>query len=66
MRGLMREQLASPTCEKFSISVYEKRLGFPDSLPDLAAKRPRKNLRPDGVQQSFRARLQRGELALVY
>lgn len=50
----------------YDTSLYEKLLGFPDSLPDLAAKRPRKNLKPEGVQQSFRARLKRGELPSVY
>ena len=50
----------------YDTSLCEKLLGFPDSLPDLAAKRPRRNLKPAGVQQSFRARLKRGELPSVY
>jgi hypothetical protein len=50
----------------YDTSLYEKLLGLPDSLPDLAAKRPRENLKPEGVRQSFHARLKRGELPSVY
>lgn len=50
----------------YDARLYEKMLAFPSMLPDLASKRPRKNLRPGGVQESFHARLQRGELPSVY
>ncbi|MBW3596920.1 MAG: HNH endonuclease, partial [Planctomycetes bacterium] len=51
---------------RFDVEVYEKLLGFPDTLPDLSAKRPQANRRPGGVQHSFRARQKRGELPSVY
>jgi hypothetical protein len=42
-------------------------LGFPDSLPDLAARRaPAGNTRPEGIVHSHFARRQRGELPRAY
>ena len=42
-------------------------MGYPDDMPDLAAKRPPAgNSRPNGVEGSFRARQTRGELAETY
>ncbi len=37
-------------------------LGLPEELPDLEACRAPENTRPDGVQESFLARRERGEL----
>jgi hypothetical protein len=42
-------------------------LGFPDRLPDLAARRPPAgNTRPEGIADSYFARRQRSELPRVY
>ena len=50
----------------YAVGLYEKMLGFPDSIPNLAAKRPRENSRREGLGQSFHARLKRGDLPPVY
>jgi hypothetical protein len=50
----------------YDMGLYDKLLGFPDSLPNLAAKRPRENSRRVGIGQSFFSRLRRGELPPVY
>ena len=41
-------------------------MGYPDDLPDLSLLEPLENRRPDGVNLSFFARRQRGELSLMY
>jgi HNH endonuclease len=44
-----------------------QRFGFPKSLPDLSRLRPPGgNLRPEGIAESFQARLQRGTLEETY
>ena len=45
---------------------YQRLMGYPKDLPDLARLRPPTNTRPEGVQQSAYARRQRGELPDVY
>jgi hypothetical protein len=46
---------------------YDNLLGFPDSLPDFAARRaPAGNTRPEGIVHSHFARRQRGELPRAY
>jgi hypothetical protein len=37
-------------------------LGFPKDLPNLETKKPNDNTRPDGVQQSWFAKRERGEM----
>lgn len=41
-------------------------LGFPEDLPDLRACRPPHNTRPEGVDESYFARRERGELPERY
>jgi hypothetical protein len=41
-------------------------LGFPKELPNLKACRARANIRPEGIQESFCARRERGELPELY
>lgn len=46
---------------------YVQLMGFPDDLPDLSRLRPPEgNSRPEGVQQSYFAQRQRGELPETY
>ncbi len=48
-------------------AALQELLGFPNDLPDLAAKRPPGgNGRPDGVAESWFERRRRGELPDVY
>ncbi|MCZ6775831.1 MAG: hypothetical protein O7D34_05180 [Ignavibacteria bacterium] len=39
---------------------------YPDDLPDLASLRPPRNTRPHGVDDSFQARRDRGQLPEIY
>ena len=49
------------------LSLYGKLVGFPDDLPDLKTLRPPGgNIRPDGVEQSHRARQERNDLPETY
>jgi hypothetical protein len=41
-------------------------LGYPADLPDLRKKRPGTNSRPNGAQQCYFARLERGEISRAY
>ena len=45
---------------------YQRLMGYPQDLPNLASLKPPTNTRPEGVQQSAYARRQRGELPDVY
>ena len=45
---------------------YRQLMSYPDDLPNLAARRPARNTKPDGVEQSHYARRQRGELPEMY
>jgi hypothetical protein len=48
-------------------TALQELLGFPDDLPDLAAKRPPGgNARPDGIAESCFEQRRRGELPEVY
>lgn len=65
MLGLIRFLTASG--QKDDEAILCDLLGFPDNLPDLAAKRaPAGNTRPKGIADSHAAKRQRGELAHVY
>ncbi len=46
--------------------LHSQLMGFPDDLPNLASLRPPQNSRPDGVENSWFAKRQRGELADTY
>jgi hypothetical protein len=52
--------------EKYDLEHYRRRMGFPDDLPRLDRSRPPINARSEGVQQSWYAKRQRGELPEVY
>jgi hypothetical protein len=47
-------------------ALFRRLMGFPDDLPDLAKLRPPANSRPDGVNQSYFAQRERGELPGFY
>jgi hypothetical protein len=48
-------------------ALYQQLLAFPDDLPNLASLRPPGgNSRPEGIEQSYFAQQQRGELAATY
>lgn len=47
--------------------LHARLMGFPDDLPDLASRRPPGgNSKPEGVEHSFLARRQSGELEAMY
>jgi hypothetical protein len=46
--------------------LLKRWLGYPKNLPDLAAEQPPRNSRPRGVQLSYYALRQRGELPDLY
>jgi hypothetical protein len=67
-RRLLRliETLAGSAAPQAQAALQEL-LGFPDDLPDLAAKRPPGgNMRPDGIAASCFERRRRGELPDIY
>jgi len=45
---------------------FERWMGFPAELPNLATRRYPDNNRPEGIKESYHARRQRGELPVVY
>jgi len=45
---------------------FERLMGFPSELPDLAQRHPPRNRRPQGIRESYHAKRQRGELPAVY
>jgi hypothetical protein len=45
---------------------YRALMAYPDDLPDLSRLRPPSNSKPEGVDQSYHALRQRGELATTY
>ena len=47
-------------------ALYERLMGFPADLPDLANLAPPQNHRPEGIAESHFARRQRGELPAIY
>jgi hypothetical protein len=52
---------------RFDPELWRKIMGFPEVLPDLRRlKPPGGNTRPEGVDQSWHARRQRGELPKSY
>jgi hypothetical protein len=46
--------------------LYQKTFGYPEDLPDLTAKRPKSNTRPDGVRSCHFVRRREGNLPEVY
>jgi hypothetical protein len=67
-RRLLRliETLAGSAAPQAQAALQEL-LGFPDDLPELAAKRPPGgNMRPDGIAASCFERRRRGELLDIY
>jgi len=46
--------------------LYVQLMGFPDDLPDLDKCQPRENSKPEGIEQSWCAKRQRGELPETY
>jgi hypothetical protein len=62
----MRDLQALAKCDP---AGFEKAMGFPPELPDLAAlndKLQSPNIRPEGLQQSWLAKKRRGELPIIY
>lgn len=51
--------------EQYDQEQFRRIMGFPDDLPSLQHSPP-SNTRPEGVQQSWYAKRQRGELPEVY
>jgi hypothetical protein len=47
-------------------NLYEQLAGFPDDLPNLGRLRPPSNSRPDGIEVSWYAKRQRGQLPKTY
>lgn len=52
--------------EEHDPDLYKRIMGFPDDLPRLDRRSPPSNTRPEGVQQSWYARRERGDLPEVY
>ena len=51
---------------QYDSDLYASLMGYPDPLPNLAAKKPATNSRIAGIQQSCLAKRERGELPNVY
>jgi hypothetical protein len=51
---------------QYSPELYRRLMTFPDDLPDLASLRPSANFRPQGVEERWKARRDRGELPDTY
>ncbi len=52
---------------KIDRPLFQKLMGFPDDLPDLARLRPPSgNTRPEGITHSYHAKRKRGELPDAY
>jgi hypothetical protein len=47
-------------------NLYEQLAGFPEDLPNLGRLRPPSNSRPDGIEVSWYAKRQRGQLPKIY
>jgi hypothetical protein len=53
--------------KRYDTALLQRLLGFPDDLPDLSQLRPPGgNRRPEGIEQSYFARRERGELPDTY
>jgi len=46
--------------------LYQRWMGYPDDLPNLDKRRANGNTRQEGIEQSYFARKQRGELPETY
>ncbi len=46
--------------------LYRRLMGFPEDLPDLSLLKPPANSRPEGIDESYLAQRERGELPDVY
>ncbi len=51
---------------KRDAKLYHQLAGFPEDLPNLGRLRPRSNSRPDGIEVSWFAKRQRGQLPETY
>ena len=47
-------------------ALLQRLMRYPNNLPDLSKLRPPANLRPQGIQESYQARRNRGELPDIY
>ena len=47
-------------------NLYGQLAGFPEDLPNLGRLRPPSNSRPDGIEVSWYAKRQRGQLPETY
>lgn len=47
-------------------ALFQRLMGFPPDLPDLAKSDPPRNRRPQGISESYYAQRERGELPAVY
>lgn len=52
--------------KEHDVELYRQLMGYPDKLPDLSSLHPPSNVKPQGVDQSCRARRDRGELSELY
>ncbi|MCA9188311.1 MAG: HNH endonuclease signature motif containing protein [Pirellulaceae bacterium] len=51
---------------KRDVVLYQQLTGFPEDLPDLGRLRPPSNSRPEGIEFSWHAKQQRGQLPRSY
>jgi hypothetical protein len=51
---------------RYDPALFRLLMKYPDDLPDLSALRPPQNTRPQGVQESFRAQRDLGQLPETY
>jgi hypothetical protein len=49
-----------------AVEALKRLLGFPENLPNTSALRPPRNTRPNGLQGSYFAVHERGELPAIY
>jgi len=79
-RLMMQLDLNSPKLKKWRVmwlrivhlaklrdrNLYRQLAGFPEDLPNLGRLRPRSNSRPEGIEMSWYAKRQRGQLPETY
>ena len=54
------------TLARHDKALFERFMGFPPELPNLAERKPPRNRRPQGIFESYYAQRERGELPAVY
>lgn len=52
--------------KELDANLYEQLAGFPEDLPNLGRLRPPSNTRPHGIEVSWYAKRQRGQLPVCY